>query len=190
MKTIEQVNKIEAVVLYVLQNFKNGVDYIKLFKIIYFAQRDYLASYGKELCPDTFRARNFGPVPSLSDKVIKLVEFQTDINEEYPDLKRFANSIRIENQLVYGKKKPNLDYLSVIERECLDKWYLYCKDKDSIKELSPESHDKAYRKALKRGKKDPQLDMLTSIEIAEAGGASPKMLEYIRCKELLTADLA
>lgn len=190
MKTVEQVNKIEAVVLYVLQYFKNGVDYIKLFKIIYFAQRDYLSSYGKELCPDTFRARNYGPVPSLSDKVIKLVEFQSDVKEEYPDLRKFAGSIKVENQLVFGQKKPNLDYLSIIERECLDKWYAYCKDKDSIKELSPESHDKAYRKACKRGKKDPQLSILTSIEIAEAGGASQKMLEYIRSKELLTAELA
>ena len=63
MKTIEQINKIETVVLYVLRNFPEGVDYIKLFKIIYFAQKEYLANYGKVLCPDTFKARTFGPVP-------------------------------------------------------------------------------------------------------------------------------
>lgn len=31
MKTIDQILKIEAVVLYVLQAFKEGVDYIKLY---------------------------------------------------------------------------------------------------------------------------------------------------------------
>lgn len=190
MKTVEQVNKIEAVMLYVLQNFKEGVDYIKLFKIIYFAQRDYLSVYGKVLCPDTFKARNYGPVPALSDKVIKLVELQSEEIENYPDLREFVGSIRVENQLVYAQKEPNLDYLSKKECECLDKWYVYCKDKDSVKELSPESHDKAYQTACERSKRDPQLSMLTCLEIAEAGGASPKMLEYIRSKELLTAELA
>lgn len=72
MKTIEQVKKIESVVLYVLRNFHGGVDYIKLFKIIYFAQRDYLANYGKVLCPDTFKTRKFEPVPALSDKLITI----------------------------------------------------------------------------------------------------------------------
>lgn len=190
MKTLEQVNKIEAVMLYVLQYFKEGVDYIKLFKIIYFAQRDYLALYGKELCPDTFRARNYGPVPALSDKVIKLVELQSEDMDNYPDLRGFVDSIRVENQLVYAQKEPDLDYLSKMERACLDKWYEYCKDKDSIKELSPESHDSAYLRAVERSKEDPQLSMLTCLEIAAAGGATPKMLEYIRSKELFTAELA
>ena len=36
MKSQEQINKIEAVVLYILQHFKEGLDYIKLFKIMYF----------------------------------------------------------------------------------------------------------------------------------------------------------
>ena len=40
MKTLEQVKKIESVVLYVLRKFPEGVDYIKLFKIIYFAQKN------------------------------------------------------------------------------------------------------------------------------------------------------
>ena len=61
MKTKEEIKKIEAVVLYILGQFKDGVDYIKLFKVMYFAQKDYLLSYGKVLCPDTFKARKFGP---------------------------------------------------------------------------------------------------------------------------------
>lgn len=189
MKTAEQIKKIEAVVLYVLQYFKEGVDYIKLFKIIYFAHREYLASYGKVLCPDTFKARMYGPVPALSDKVIKRVELQED-DEQFPDLKSFENSIFVENQLVFGKKEPDMDYLSKKECQYLDKWYEYCKDKDSVTELSPESHDEAYMKAEERMKQDPQLGTMTLIEIARAGGASEKMVAYIRDKELLMADFA
>ena len=60
MKSQEQINKIEAVVLYILQHFKEGLDYIKLFKIMYFAQREYLATYGLTIAEDTFKARQLG----------------------------------------------------------------------------------------------------------------------------------
>ena len=43
MKTKEEIKKIEAVVLYILRQFQEGVDYIKLFKIMYFAQKDFLS---------------------------------------------------------------------------------------------------------------------------------------------------
>lgn len=189
MKTLEQVKKIESVVLYVLRYFSEGVDYIKLFKIIYFAQKDYLANYGKVLCPDTFKARKFGPVPALSDKVVKLVELEEGA-DAYPDLKDFCNSIRVENQMVFALCEPDMDYLSKKECECLDKWYSFCRDKDSKTDLSPLSHDDAYEKAYERYIKDPQLGTMTNIEIASAGGASEKMVNYIREKELLATELS
>ena len=190
MKTIEQIKKIESVVLYVLRNFPEGVDYIKLFKILYFAQKDYLANYGRVLCPDTFKARKFGPVPALSDKVIKIVELEDEDQGSYPDLKEFCDSIRVQNQMVFACGVPDMDYLSRKECEYLDKWYNYCKEKDSVNELSPESHDEAYDEAYARYLKDPQLGTLTNIEIAKAGGASEKMVAYIREKELLANELS
>lgn len=108
MKTLEQVKKIESVVLYVLRKFPEGVDYIKLFKIIYFAQKEYLVNYGKVLCPDTFKARTFGPVPALSDKVIKLVELEGEDIDSYPDLRNFYNSIRVQDQMVYALAEPDM----------------------------------------------------------------------------------
>ncbi len=190
MKTLEQIKKIESVVLYILRKFPDGVDYIKLFKIIYFAQKEYLVNYGKVLCPDTFKARVYGPVPALSDKVIKLVELDEEEISSYPDLRNFCNSIRIQDQKVFALAEPDMDYLSRKECEYLDKWYDYCKDKHSMKTLSPESHDEAYLRAYERYKDDPQLGTLTNIEIARAGGATPKMVAYIREKELLATELS
>ena len=89
MKSQEQINKIEAVVLYILQHFKEGLDYIKLFKIMYFAQREYLATYGLTIAEDTFKARQLGPVPSLTYKVVKMAEN----GDESADLKGFTSSI-------------------------------------------------------------------------------------------------
>ncbi len=190
MKTLYQIKKIETVVLYILQHFPEGVDYIKLFKIIYFAQKDYLANYGKVLCPDTFKARTYGPIPALSDKVIKMVELDKEGINSYPDLENFYHSISVENQLVFALKEPDMNYLAKKECEYLDKWYNYCKDKDSKEELSPESHDEAYDKAYARYKDDPQLGTLTNIEIAKAGGATESMIAYIREKELIATALS
>ncbi len=49
MKTAIQIAKIRAVVLYIMQSFTQGVDYIKLFKILYFAQQDHLVKYDEFL---------------------------------------------------------------------------------------------------------------------------------------------
>ena len=190
MKTTNEINKIKAVVLYILSQFRDGVDYIKLFKIMYFAQKDFLLSYGKVLCPDTFKARKYGPVPMLSDKVVKIVETRETLRVK-DDLKAFVCSIRVDaNQLVFGMKEPDTDYLSVKERECLDKWIDYCRNKDSLSELSPESHDQAYEAAWKSYQDDPQKGEMTLIEIARAGGASEKMVAYIREKELMAEELS
>ena len=57
MKTIEQIDKIKATVLYVLEHMKNGVDYIHLFKVMYFAQQEHLVVYGSPIMEDSFLAR-------------------------------------------------------------------------------------------------------------------------------------
>lgn len=56
--------------------------------------------------------------------------------------------------------------------------------------MSPESHDAAYQIAYARYKDDPQLGTLTNIEMAKAGGATEKMIAYIREKELLATELS
>lgn len=53
MKTIDQILKIKAVVLYILKAFPEGVDYIHLFKVMYFAQQDQLKEYGLPIMYDT-----------------------------------------------------------------------------------------------------------------------------------------
>lgn len=189
MKSIEKVNKIQAVVLYILQHFKNGVDYIKLFKIMYFAQREYLARYGLTLTEDTFKARTLGPVPALTYKVIKMVESNADFNAEAPDLANFAASISIRHgQKVYAKASPDMDYIAEMEKQELDTTINTYKNIKSDK-LSELSHDDAYNKVAELMKEDPQKDILTLIDIAKAGGATEKTVAYIRECQLLKAAM-
>lgn len=186
MKSQEQINKIKAVVLYILQHFNNGVDYIKLFKVMYFAQREYLATYGLTIVEDTFKARQLGPVPSLTYKVVKMAES----GEKSKDLKDFISSLHVtEEKKVYAMEKPDMDYIADMEKNELDKAIAKYKDMDS-KELSQLSHDAAYNAVCKRMEDDPQQDVLTFIDIARAGGASESMINYIRQMQIVKEALA
>lgn len=53
---------------------QKGVDYIKLFKILYFTQRQHLVEYDRTIFDDTFQARQFGPVSGFIRKGLKLKE--------------------------------------------------------------------------------------------------------------------
>lgn len=190
MKSQEQINKIQAVVLYILQHFKGGVDYIKLFKIMYFAQREYLSTYGLTLTEDTFKARQFGPVPALTYKVIKMAEDKSYAGDVNTDLKSFVSAICVnDGQKVSAIAKPDMDYIADMEKEELDNTIAKYKDMNS-KELSELSHDNAYLQVCNRMKDDPQQDMLTLIDIARAGGASEAMVDYIRQAQLIREALA
>lgn len=187
MKSPEQIDKIEAVVLYILQQFKEGVDYIKLFKIMYFAQREYLAQNGICIVEDTFKARLKGPVPALTYKVMKLAENGVDVNDDKRDLEHFLSSIEVgKNQIVHAIGVPDMDYIPDMEKEELDKIIRECRDIDS-ETLSKQSHDEAYNKVVRQMDDDPQKDVLTTIDIARAGGASKAMIDHIRDVQLIRA---
>ncbi len=189
MKTQEQIDGIKAVVLYILQHFKEGVDYIKLFKIMYFAQRKYLSTYGLCVVEDTFKARPRGPVPSLTYKVVKMVE-NGDCFDECPDLKDFADAVAIDKgQKVSALVAPDMDYIAVMERKVLDETIAKYKDIPS-EELSEMSHDAAYKKVCKLMESDPERDTMTRIDIARAGGASKEMIERIREDQIIERALA
>lgn len=97
----------------------------------------------------------FVAIEQFCNFTILLVELDDEDIASYPDLKDFCKSIRVNNKMVYALAEPDTDYLLRKEREYLDKWYNYCKEKDSFDELSPESHNEAYNKAYARYLDDP-----------------------------------
>jgi uncharacterized phage-associated protein len=184
---LKQIKKIESVVLYVLRNFPEGVDYIKLFKIMYFAQREYLAVNGLCIVEDTFKARPKGPVPALTYKVVKLAENGLEADCDGNDLTEFLASIEVgADQIIHAVKEPDMDYISKMEKKQIDETIAKYGAMDS-KELSALSHDKAYDNAKKLMEDDPQKDILTTIDIARAGGASKPMVDHIREMQLIKA---
>lgn len=181
MKTNDQILKLRAIVLYVLNAFPGGVDYIKLFKILYFAQRRHLVEYGRVIFDDTFQARRYGPVSGFIRKGLKLIETGQVLPE---DFKTFGHGIHItdgdKHQIISTAESSDLNEMSKSEIDCLNFYISKFRDMKSedVSELSHE--DKAWQVAFNRAKKDPEHRFMSILEIAEAGGASESTLDYIR----------
>ena len=187
MKEIEEVNKIKAVVEYILQQMGVAVDYIHLFKVMYFAQEEHLAIYGVPMMYDTFVARKHGPVPSLTYKVLRVAEGKTvDVTGE---LQAFASDLSLSmsegHQVVTlaDGVQCDMDELSRSNIRILDKWIEHCKDIDSF-DLSELSHDKAWQKAVRQTERTGEDTKISLYDMAASGGASKDMLGVVKERQM------
>lgn len=158
--------------LYVLDKVSGFVDFHKLFKILYFADQKHLVRYGNPISEDYYIAMNNGPVPSISYDILKAVRGDA-LLKNYQDF--FANYFEIKDKyLVKAKIKPDLDYFSKSEMDCINESIKENKDL-SFAELTQKSHDIAWNSAIE----DYLTDTIDTLKIAEAGGADSKMIKYI-----------
>lgn len=185
MKTSIQIAKIKAVLLYIMQSFPQGVDYIKLFKILYFAQQDHLVKYGKVLVEDSFKALKHGPVPTYTYKALQIAEGKPLEG----NFEEFLTGIEVHDKKVYTSAKPDMDYISGADKRCLDAAIAKYKDIDPY-DLSNLSHDSAWKEAMERIQDDPQKNFITIIDMARAGKASEEMVNYIREKQIIRNALS
>lgn len=172
--------------MYILQAMPEGVDYIHLFKVMYFAQQEQLMQYGMPIMYDSFVARKHGPVPTLTYKALKGVEGKLDVVS--PELQDFVQSISLKavnghqifvlaNGAVCDK-----DELSVADMKTLDKWISKCRDIEPF-ELSDLSHDQAWKNAKNKAEKTGEDVKITLYDMAKAAGASNGMLGIIRDRQ-------
>jgi uncharacterized phage-associated protein len=189
MKTINQILKIKAVLLYILKNFSEGIDYIKLFKILYFAQQEHLAKYGRPIVDESFYALKHGPVPSFSYKAFQVAEGKIELLKDFEE---FLSGINVEpdgeNVCVSSSVEPDMDELSRSDMKCLDSSILKHKDADSY-DLSELSHDQAWIEAYNRAQNDPEKNMITLIDIAKAAKAPEGIINHIREHQLIKKAL-
>ncbi len=132
-----------ATILYVA-NQPSEVSFHTLSKILYFADRESLAEFGRTISGDNYIAMQHGPVPSAIYDMLKAVR---DTHHWYPGYKRLCSSFEVRNNyMVFAKKKPDCKMLSESDRNCLD----HAINKYGIMnfgKLTSVSHDKAWRAA-------------------------------------------
>lgn len=181
--TYEEILKLKAVVLYVISKCKE-LDYFHLFKILYFADKEHYAYYGRRIIKDTFCALPKGPVPSCLFDAIKNVTSDKPLTKKQADLKLISNSLFVSDptySFILGtKEEPDMDELSKSDIIFLDKSIEENKDK-KFGDLSRESHDIAWQEAWNKQQSSP----INEIMMAKAAGASQAMLHYIEENELI-----
>lgn len=158
--------------LYILCKLNNSTTKHKLFKILYFADKEHIAKYGQSFLEDNYIRMDFGPVPSKIFDYIRILE-GTYRYDYTPQTKEAISAlISVDGKNVLLKTSPDLKFLSPSAIKFLDKsiakyrgWFF-----GALRDLS---HDAAWHSAPKNGK-------MSIIDIAKAAGANEAMIAYIK----------
>lgn len=116
-------------------------DFHKIFKIIYFADRQHLADWGRPITGDTYIAKEAGPVPSRLYDMLKIVRGDSYL----PDTEGLGKYFQVENWMyVRPLQDADLNKLSANEQEAMseaiEKYAALSYD-----EIKEKSHDVAWR---------------------------------------------
>ena len=133
-------NKTINAVLYIAKKLRRK-DIHKIFKVLYFADREHLSKYGRPISGDVYIAMNDGPVPSKLYDILKSVRGDSYFSgEEFKQYLRFVGS-----DIIKPETEPKLDVLSRTDIEHLDESIeLY--GHLSWHEVREKSHDYAWNK--------------------------------------------
>ncbi|MDR1369189.1 MAG: SocA family protein [Dysgonamonadaceae bacterium] len=172
MTSEKDILKIKAVLLYLLNKFDKEVDYIKLFKLLYLAQKNHLKLYGIPLIKDDFYTFKAGPAPSITYNICKVAN--GDLKDK--TLKSIANSIQVNEDKIKNIKyvcaleKPELIRLSKSNMNVLD--FVYNKYHDhSSNKLSKIAHDSAWKKnwddSTEKSQRIPIMDVVDAAKVSK-----------------------
>ncbi|MDY6148510.1 MAG: Panacea domain-containing protein [Porphyromonas sp.] len=166
--------KLKEAVLYIL-NYTGGLDYYRVFKVLYFAEREHLMRYGVRIIADDFCALPYGPVPSHLYNAIKYEQ-----GGSIADVVEFAGEDA--SNILLPKRSYDADYLSSSDIACLEN-SIQANAKLSFSELREKSHDSAYNET-------DHCRPISEVAMARAAGASEDMIEYIREQQEIERVLA
>lgn len=154
-------------ILYIAQNLHRK-DFHKIFKILYFADREYLSRYGMPITGDCYIAMEAGPVPSKIYDIFKIVRGDSYMKDE--ELNAYFS---VSNWMyIVPNRKADLKKLAPNEKMVIDEC-LQMYGALSYDEIKEKSHDVAWRSTAR--------DFPISIEnMAREAGLQEDELSYIR----------
>lgn len=142
----------------------------RVSKILYFADREHLAKYGRFVCGDSYVAMRNGPVPSGTYDILKYVRGD---GLPFPCAVPHAReSFRVEQgRLVFPLRDADPEVLSDSDKECLDV-AIGKYGRMSFKQLTSASHDEAWESA-------DENDFIEIERIAATLPDSEHLLEHL-----------
>lgn len=128
------------VVLYIAEKLKRR-DFHKIFKILYFSDREFLNRYGVTITGDTYIAMDAGPVPTKTYDIFKIVRGDSYMQ----DTKNLGRYFAVSNWMfILPLQKANLDNIAPAEKDIVDAMINRYGDM-SYDEIKEKSHDVAWR---------------------------------------------
>jgi uncharacterized phage-associated protein len=160
-------------VLYIA-NRLNRKDFHKIFKILYFSDREHLTEYGRSITGDIYIAMQDGPVPSSIYDIFKSVRG----DGFYKDNGQFSEHFSVSDwDLINPHHEADLDELSVSDIECIDN-SLSLYGNLSWEEIKEKSHDYAWNSTT--------INRPISCKaILKEQGASDEFINYVEEDMLL-----
>ena len=140
MNIIFDKTKALNALLYVVNRLQRR-DFHKIFKILYFADREHLSEWGRPITGDNYIAMEAGPVPSKIYDMLKIVRGDSYMK----DIEGLSDYFKIEDwKYVQPLKDADTCALSASEKKILDK-AIEKYGELSFGELKEKSHDIAWR---------------------------------------------
>lgn len=173
----DDVLTLKAAVLHILNKAGGTLDKYRIYKALYFANKEHLNRYGRLITSDTFFALPFGPVPTKLADVLDSIKTGKKLKDSEKHL--FSPIIQslehcgfdAENYFT-AKELPDMDELSETDIECLNIGLNKCIGRD-FGEIKEESHDKAWEKAFAKPC-HKSIDILDMVD-----DSNQSMKEYV-----------
>ncbi len=158
--------------LFIVKQLRGKVDFHRLFKILYFADRKHLATYGRPITGDRYVAMTKGPVPSELYDILTYNRGDNKLFTPPPSIVKLIEGLKVQDSYyVVTDAEPNMDFLSESAVEILE-WSIREYGYKSFDALTLASHDKAYDKASEN------CD-ISYLDMAEVENISEGMRAYI-----------
>lgn len=145
IKSQFNLQKSLQVVLYIANRLTRK-DFHKIFKIMYFSDRDHLSEYGRTITGDTYVAMNDGPVPTNIYDIFKSLRGDGFFANRAEEFNKYFEVVNWNFIKPVGKE--NLDFLSESDIEKLDN-ALKVYGNLTWDEIREKSHDYAWRSTAK-----------------------------------------
>jgi hypothetical protein len=142
-------------------------------KAIYFADKEHLRLFGRQMFDEQYAALEMGPTPSALYDYVKSARGEESVHFSQDLDAQICESLRASARTIRAMREPNLYYLSKSEIQCLEYGLSVVAGKsfDWIKE---ESHDAAYEKTRRNGIMELD-DIVRTLPNAEL------ILSYLSC---------
>ena len=102
--------------LFVVTHLPKPANVYNVLKCLYYADREHLQEYGRQIYGETFYALEHGPVPSAAYEIIKYANGRANWDLQFPEA---LEMLDVNDIYVSARGAPDTDLLSRSDMACL-----------------------------------------------------------------------